>query len=161
MSRNNLLIVCCGDNSFHDRWIRKDRSYDVITIYYGDKPDKMDFYRSISDMFFVEKGFKIELARKVLLHHLRFQRNFNFSDYEYIWFPDDDLHFTAHDGQIEDLFIAAKNVAADVFQPAVSNDYFSTRWQSTRKIVGAYAHRTNIVEVMAHGFSGDCFEKCY
>jgi hypothetical protein len=132
-----------------------------MTIYYSSDPDRARFYRDNSDFFFEEKGLKIELARKILLHRLLFAESFVFSDYNYIWFPDDDLRFPNNDDEIEGLFEAAAFARADVFQPAICNEFTSPCWDSTKRIDDAYAHRTNIVEIMAHGFSGEVFEKAY
>jgi hypothetical protein len=159
--RRNLLIVCAGDNSLHKDWFRQERSYDILTIYYGDNPDIARLYESSSDLFFRRKGMKVELARQVLVEDLYFKNRFKFSDYSLVWFPDDDLKFPQSDEQIEDLFSNAAAVNADVFQPAICNEHTSKEWEATKQIPGAYAHRTNIVEIMAHGFSGEAFEKCY
>ena len=158
-NRRNLLIVCCGDGSLHEAWFGPDRSYDILTIYYGDDPAVAERFRAGSDIFVAQKGLKLELTRKILLEELYFRRGFAFGDYAHIWFPDDDLRFDDGDGGIESLFEAARAVRADVFQPAIKNEHFSESWESTRRIDGAFAHRTNIVEIMAFGFSGEAFEK--
>lgn len=159
--RENLLIVCCGDGSLHETWFGPNRSYDILTIYYGDDPAAAERFRAGSDIFVALKGLKIELTRKVLLEELYFRRGFEFGRYAHIWFPDDDLRFDEGDGGIEALFAAASAVGADVFQPAVKNENYSESWESTRRIAGAWAHRTNIVEIMAFGFSGEAFEKAF
>jgi hypothetical protein len=159
--RENLLIVCCGDGSLHEAWFGPERSYDILTIYYGDDPAVAERFRAGSDVFVAHKGLKIELTRKVLLEELYFRRGFPFGQYAHVWFPDDDLRFDEGDGGIETLFEAARAVRADVFQPAVKNENYSESWESTRRIAGAFAHRTNIVEIMAFGFSGEAFEKAF
>ena len=50
--RKNLLIVCAGDNSLHPTWLSPERSYDLITIYYGSNSTVSEKYRQISDLFF-------------------------------------------------------------------------------------------------------------
>jgi hypothetical protein len=99
--------------------------------------------------------------REVLLEHLLFTERLAYADYGHIWFPDDDLEFARGAVAIEDLFANAGLSCADVFQPAIQNQNYSPAWEATRLIPGAYAHRTNIVEIMAHGFSGAVFETCY
>jgi hypothetical protein len=159
--RRNLLIVCAGDQSLHTEWFETDRTFDILTIYYGAAADKADHYRRNSDLFFHTQGLKYELARKVLLHDLCFTRGFRFSDYRHIWFPDDDLRFEDGHQGLERLFAVANSTDADVFQPAIQNENFSLGWEATRLIPGLYAHRTNIVEIMVHGFSGQAFETCF
>jgi hypothetical protein len=159
-NRRNLLIVCAGDKSLHKQWVNHRKTFDIITIYYGDDPGIAKNYQEISDIFFMTKGLKIELARNVLLRHMKFDLAFNFSHYHHIWFPDDDLEFIKGNS-IEDLFDMAAIADADVFQPAVANENYSLAWEATRLIPNVLAHRTNIVEVMAHGFSGEIFDQAY
>jgi len=159
--RKNLLVVCAGDNSLHSPWAEYRDSFDIITIYYGDDSEIAEGYRRISDLFFRSKGLKMSLARRILFQHLYMDNAFDFSEYVHVWFPDDDLKFTGGDQDIEQLFAVANATAADVFQPAIQNENFSAMWESTRLIAGAFAHRTNIVEIMAHGFSGEVFAKCF
>ena len=159
--RKNLLIVCAGDNSLHPTWLSPERSYDLITIYYGSNSTVSEKYRQISDLFFECKGLEMELAREILLNRLYIQHKFDFSHYSYIWFPDDDLEFACEQRGIEARFTVAEQTSADVFQPAIRNEHYSVMWEPTREISEAYAHRTNIVELMAHGFRGEVFEKCY
>jgi hypothetical protein len=158
--RKNLVIVAAGDGSLHPQWVKEDRSYDLWIIYYGKDQRKLNEYKASSDLCFALAGLKIDLARKVLLEQLYFMKHFSFQQYEYIWFPDDDITFP-EGGRVEQLFDTARALKADVFQPAIQNANVSPRWEPTRQIPGAYCHRTNIVEVMAHGFSGETFSRAY
>jgi hypothetical protein len=158
--RDNLLIVCAGDDSLHSEWFIHPRSFDIMTIYFGNDPERSDFYRINSDYYHRKKGLKIHLAREILLEQLFFTEHFRFQDYSFVWFPDDDVRFLNGPRQIESLFDVAHQVEADVFQPAIENEHFSKLWESTRLVPGAFAHRTNIVEIMAFGFSGNAFVSC-
>jgi hypothetical protein len=158
--RENLIIVCAGDQSLHARWVEGSRNYDVMVIYFGDDHSVADTYSTQSDYFFRAKGLKLELARKVLLHKLWFEEKFDFCRYGYIWFADDDLLFDDCRSP-NDLFEAARALKADIFQPGIQNNNFNPGWAPTRMIEGALAHRTNIVECMMPGFSSEFFVKAF
>ena len=159
--RNNLLIVAAGNSSLHEKWLTADRSYDVWIIYYGSDENKASLYRSQSDKLFVAKGMKLELARTLLLEELHFRKKFNFEQYNYVWFPDDDLQFSSNAYSANLLFETAQLLKADAFQPAIQNEHISPNWEATKLIPGAFCHRTNLVEMMGHGFSGAAFSRAY
>ena len=160
-ARKNLLVVPAGDNSLHTHWIDPDRSYDIWTIYYGDNMGAAKRYEALSDRLFVRKGLKIELARLVFLPFYFRPEISILQAYDYIWFPDDDIDFPPDGGGIEELFATAHDLQADVFQPAIENAHTSHLWDSTKIIPGAYCHRTNVVEIMAHGFGREAFLSGY
>jgi hypothetical protein len=104
-------------------------------------------------------GLKIQLARNFILSELFFQSKMDFTKYEYIWFPDDDIRFPDGSDGLEKLFDLARRLKADVFQPAIENEHYY--WEATRQIPGAVCHRTNTVEVMAAGYTGEVFSGAY
>lgn len=154
----NLVIICAGDHSLHTSWEKKN--YELWVIYYGTDEKKSEIYRKTADRFFERKGLKCDLLRQVCFYECQLQENINFSVYDFVWMPDDDLQFLQGDSPEKLLKICAE-LEADVFQPAIDNDYISKCWEPTKKINGAYAHRTNIVEIMAFGFSGKVFKECF
>lgn len=156
--KKNLVIVCAGDNSLHTSWGRD--GYELWVIYYGNNPEIGDSYRENADKFFSDKGLKLGLIRKLCLLNYRLTQKFDFSDYDYIWIPDDDLQFLPGDSPGK-LFDVCHKIEPDVFQPAVENDYISKAWEPTKRVLGNYARRTNIVEIMAFGFSGKVFQECF
>jgi hypothetical protein len=157
--RKNLVIVPAGDSSLHTEWLAAERSYDLWVIYYGKDQARARRYRDSSDRFFQGAGLKIQLARNFILSELFFQSKMDFTKYEYIWFPDDDIRFPDGSVGLEKLFDLARRLEADVYQPAIENEHYS--WEATRRIPGAVCHRTNTVEVMAAGYSGEVFSGAY
>lgn len=152
----NLVIVCAGDHSLHINWQTKPRDYDLMVIYYGDNEEKACFYQDNSEYFYRNKGYKIELARKILFEQLFLQQNFNFQQYDYIWFPDDDLLFYKPEC-VSELFETASLLEADIFQPALLNENVDENWSSTKRMKGMYCHAVNIVEIMGFGFNSSTF----
>jgi hypothetical protein len=149
-----------GDNSLHLAYAPQ-REYELWTIYYGDDPEIFKRYQEKSDRAWRSKGLKIEHVRKVLLSQLFFKEKFNFQQYDFIFLPDDDIEFPNNEKDISELFNICHQVEADVFQPAILNDNISVAWKPTKLIPGAFCHRTNIVEIMMHGFSGKAFTDAF
>jgi hypothetical protein len=152
----NLVIVCAGDYSLHINWQTKPRDYDLMVIYYGDNEEKVSFYQANCEYFYRSKGYKIQLARKILFEQLFLKQNFNFQQYDYIWFPDDDLLFYKPEC-VSEMFETASLLGADMFQPALLNENIDSHWSSTKKMQGMYCHAVNIVEIMGFGFNSSTF----
>ncbi len=143
----------------HPEWVTAARSYDIWVIYYGGDQGRLQQYRESSDKFFHGSGLKIQLLRNFILSEMFFGKKMDFTQYDYIWVPDDDIRFPDGASGLEKLFETAKKLEADVFQPAIQNEHYS--WELTKQIPGVFCHRTNIVEVMANGFSGKAFARAY
>jgi hypothetical protein len=149
-----------GDRSQHLSYAA-NRLFELWIIYYGDDSDIFKNYQKTSDRAWRAKGLKIELVRKVLLEELFFNERFDFKQYDFIFLPDDDIQFPNYAKDIDDLFKICGQLETDVFQPALSNGERTPPWESTKLIPGAFCHRTNIVEVMMHGFSGKAFTDAF
>jgi|GEM_PF-5710197 hypothetical protein len=156
----NLVIVMAGDKSLH-RLYAQNKSFELWVIYYGDNDVIFEEYKSTADRVWRAKGLKIELIRRVLLEQLYFAEKFDFEAYDFILLPDDDIEFVGAADDISRLFEICAQIKADVFQPAILNDFVSLAWESTKAIPGAFCHSTNIVEIMMHGFSGAAFTHAY
>jgi hypothetical protein len=152
--------VMAGDDSIHGEY-SVDRDFDLWTIFYGNSNESFERYRSFSDRIWRKKGLKIELTRRILLEQLHFGEKFDFSAYGFIFLPDDDIRFPNGSADISRLFEISRALKVDVFQPSVSNEFVSERWDPTRQMPNVACHRTNIVEVMMHGFSGRAFVEAY
>ena len=159
--KKSLVIVAAGDESIHLDFCPSSRNFDLITIFYGKSDKNGRRFRESSDIFYCGSGLKIELAREFLLHWGLLKRCIDFSAYEFVWFPDDDLRFVSQGFQVNALFDVARTLGADAFQPAIANDNISWKWESTQLIPGAFAHKVNLVEMMAHGFTGTFFQDAY
>jgi hypothetical protein len=157
---NNLVVVMAGDRSLHGAY-SAHRDFVLWTIYYGDSDETFERYRSISDRIWRKKGLKIELVRRILLEELHFREKFDFSAFDFVFLPDDDIRFPKGTADISRLFAMCRELKADVFQPSIANEFVSEGWDPTCLMPGAVCHRTNIVEIMMHGFSGRAFVKAY
>jgi hypothetical protein len=156
----NLVVVMAGDRSLHPLYAQQ-RDFALWVIYYGNDDALAAEYQAGADLLWRHKGLKIELVRRVLLEELVFRRQIDFSEFDFILLPDDDIEFPNGAADVSRLFAAARTLQADVFQPAIANEHVSVGWDATRVMPGYACHRTNIVEVMMHGFSGATFAGAY
>ena len=138
--RTNLVIVRAGDKSLHPGWLEEEgeRNWDLIVSYYGDDPAKFrdaDCERSDA------KGMKWPA-----LHDLLASRPRLFTDYSYIWLPDDDLLTTKAD--VNRLFDICREYNLELAQPSLTWSSY-TSYLTTLRNAGLLLRYTNFVEVMA------------
>lgn len=150
----NLVIVMAGDDSLHERYAG-NRDFELWVCYYGDNAAVAERFRQGCDRFFVEKGQKWELVRQ-LGRLAREQGLPPFSAYDYVLLPDDDIDFPGGATGVSGAFALARQVGADIFQPAIANEHVS--WPATRQIPGATCHAAAFPEIMTPAYSGEMFE---
>ena len=156
MSPRDLVVVMAGNGSLHVEYA-ENRSFDLWVIYYGDDDAVAARYAATADRLWRRKGMKIHLAREVLLEEMWFGERFDFGQYRRIMLPDDDIRFEGGAAGVERAFADAEAVDADVFQPAIANENYSTDWELTRREEGVVCRRANLVEIMMPGFRGALF----
>jgi hypothetical protein len=147
-----------GDRSLHGR-IAERRNYDLWVIYYGNSDAVAAEYAARVDRFWRRKGLKIELIRRVLLEEVCFGEGCDYTQYRYVFMPDDDILFENGAEDLHGLFATAEQVGADAFQPAVKND--SVSFRATRLLEGAVCHSVNWVENMMPAYRSDLFRMAY
>jgi hypothetical protein len=76
-----------------------------------------------------------------------------------VFLPDDDIQFEGGVTSIHDLFATAERLEADIFQPAIKNEYAS--FPATKAIDGMVCHSVNWVETMMPGFRSELFVSAY
>ncbi len=145
----NLIVVRCGDNSLHEKWISPDANYDVVVSYFGNEA-KFDLEHL--KFFHAYKGSKWEGLNDF------FQSNDFWREYDAIWLPDDDIDTDVQTlNKFFDLFHQYK---FDIAQPALdTRSYFS--WALLLQNTSFKYRKTNFVEVMIPCFSKSTFEKIY
>ena len=156
--RRDLVIVMAGDRSLHEALVA-ERAYDLWVIYYGDSDEAAARYAAGCDRFWRRKGLKIDLCRQVLLEEVCLGEGFDYARYRYVFLPDDDIQFEAGAADVHRLFALAEELEADVFQPAVKNEYVS--FQATRQMPGAVCHHVNWVENMMPAYRSDLFRSAF
>lgn len=141
LRRKNLVLVRAGDKSLHPQWLSNDRNWDLIVSYYGDFPER---YKDQYDFFHSFKGSKWEGIDNLI------ESNANFiNQYEYIWFPDDDLFCNAE--TINSFFQICNELNFTIAQPALT-PYSFYSWPITIQVEKSFARQTNFIEVMAPCF---------
>lgn len=80
------------------------------------------------------------------------------ADYDYVWFPDDDIDISGPDA--ERLFALAHEHDLQLCQPSLSAESACTNWPVTKHVENSVVRRTNFVEIMAPLFRMDALAKC-
>lgn len=141
----NLIIVPAGDTSLHHHWISGNCNFDLIIIYYGTSNEVFDKYKDQSLDCIQKKGEKWHL-----IHHY-IKNNFDkLKNYEYIWFPDDDLLTNPED--IKTLFEVNKEYNLSLSQPSLDG-YVS--YDIEKKVDGSKLRFTSFVEIICPLMSFD------
>lgn len=154
----DLVVVMAGDRSLHPR-IAEGREFDLWVVYYGDSDKVAETYQAAADRFWRRKGLKIDLIRSVLLEEVYLREGCDYGQYRYVFMPDDDIEFPNGAADVHRLFDLAAQLDADMFQPAVQNEYVS--FQATRQLAGLACHTVNWVENMMPGYRSDLFRLAY
>ncbi|HXP89779.1 MAG TPA: DUF707 domain-containing protein [Fibrobacteria bacterium] len=149
--KRNLVLVRAGDTSLHPTWLvpETERNWDLVVSYYGDDPE---IHKDGCLARFDRKGTEFPAFHEILAGG-----GLDWSGYEHIWLPDDDL---AVDGRSIDRFFELCSVhrlalAQPSLDPAshisfpitLRNPRFILRW-------------TNFVEIMAPCFQRNALLAC-
>jgi hypothetical protein len=156
--KRDLVIVMAGDRSLHEALV-PERTYDLWVVYYGDSDEIANRYAAGADRFWRRRGLKIDLCRQVLLEEVLLGEDFDYSAYRYVFLPDDDIAFDNGAADVGRLFETAEALEADIFQPAVKNEYVS--FQATRQMAGAICHHVTWVENMMPAYRSDLFRSAF
>lgn len=146
--RKNLVVVRAGDKSLHPQWIDEKRNWDIVVSYYGNHPER---YIGQYDHLHMFKGSKWQGLNDFLV-----KNEFPIKNYEYIWFPDDDLFSNC--ANINAFFEICKLLDLTIAQPALT-EYSYFYWHITLKSINFDVRITDFVEIMAPCFKVERFEK--
>jgi len=135
----NLIISTVGDKSLHKEWIKGEKNFDMVLLYYGDNPDIANSYYEDTPYVYMFKGFKWWGIKSFILGNKNFLEK-----YDYIWFPDDDVRISTR--AINELFEIAKEYKLWLCQPCMLG-YVSH--PITKPVVNLKLRYTNFVEVLA------------
>lgn len=135
----NLVISAVGDDSLHREWITGEQQFDLALIYYGNDETIAKAYALEAKWFKQEKGMKYHLIAQFLKNHPEI-----FNDYEYIWFPDNDVSITTE--AINQLFEIAKREGLQLCQPAMTGYLSHPITKPAPRLLLRY---TNFIEVLA------------
>lgn len=138
MENKNLIIVPSGDNSLHNNWLGENNNFDLIIIYYGDSDEIFEKYSKECKMIIRAKGQKWHL-----IHDFISENDEVVSNYEYIWFPDDDLDSNSE--SLNNLFDINLQFKLWLSQPSLDG-YVS--FDIERKVENSILRFTNFVEII-------------
>ena len=145
-----LVVVRAGDQSLHRQWTSDlaTRRWDLVVSYYGNDSDR---YRGVDERRIDDKGQKYHGL------HALFTRDPFWRQYDYIWFPDDDL--ATEQGAIDNLFDSMASLDLALAQPSLSWDSFYSFFV-TLQSPGFRMRTSNFIEIMAPCFHRPFLETC-
>ena len=142
----NLVISPIGDKSIHKEWLRGQKNFDFMGIYYGDDGEK---YKEDCDFYIKTKGYQWKLMQDLY----NTQRDF-LAGYDAIWCPGDDIRIsTEHINRTFEIFHEYKLKLA---QPGLFPDRGSSHWVCNPE-KGCKLRYTNFVEALAPMFTFESF----
>lgn len=150
----NLIIIPAGDNSLHINW-NISKNIDLCIIYYGNNEKIESIYKKTSKYYYNLKGAKWELIYKIL-----YKNNIDFTKYNNIWFPDDDLDLNDKN-MIDDMFNIMDKYELFLAQPSlldngnITKNYKNILKHDDNQAIIKY---TNFVEIMCPIMSNRCFK---
>jgi len=145
LGRRNLVVLRAGDNSLHPLWLESlagaERNWDLCLSYYGDQPH---VWEAQPEYFAAQKGSKYDgLSRLV-------EQDGFLWEYDYIWFPDDDLLIDGAD--INLMFALARQFDLALAQPSLAAGCFVNH-RITEQQSDFRLRFTSFVEIMAPLFA--------
>lgn len=144
--KKNLVVCPAGDNSLHPNWINGNPEFDLALLYYGNNDEILENYKNNSKILIKKKSEKWHLIKFFIENNLEFIDN-----YDYIWFPDDDLDIKCED--INKLFDTHKKYNLKLSQPSVSG---FVSYDIERKVNNSILRYTNFVEILCPLMSKEC-----
>jgi hypothetical protein len=147
--KKNIVIVPCGDNSLHTKWLHDNQNFDLGIIYYGNSEETFNAYKTNAKFAINKKGEKWHLINFLINHYKN-----ELSNYEYFWFPDDDLESDYE--KINNLFDKNYEFKLWLSQPSLDG-YVSHDIE--RKVENSILRFTNFVEIICPVMSKETLKK--
>lgn len=143
----NCVISAVGKNSVHHNWINKDyKQFDLHLIVYD---NSLKRYKDDTDNISQAKGYKLKLIYDYI------QKKRILDEYDYFFFPDDDI-LIDYNG-ITTLFSTMWEYNLAIAQPALIHSYYS--YPHTLKQENSQLRYTNFIEMMTPCFSQDALKR--
>jgi hypothetical protein len=134
----NLVIVCAGDLSLHNKWLDESKNFDLAIIYYGNSDEIASQYENHSSFFVKQKGHKWHMIKNFIKNNYNIIKNYN-----YFWFPDDDILSDVI--SVNSLFEINHNFKLSLSQPSLCG-YVS--YEIEKKQPNTILRFTNFVEII-------------
>ena len=135
--KRNLIILRCGKNSLHKRWISTGANYDLFLLPYEHFVSKTE---KNCTLFPIEAGQKWPAISKFIKDNVKL-----ISQYDFVMLPDDDLLITK--SKLNKLFDQLNVDKPALSQPSLSYESYYSHFL-TLKFPGLYARETSFVEIM-------------
>lgn len=141
----NCILAVIGRDTFYKTWFSDTMNYDVILIVYNDLQVPLHIKEKCKSIYY-RQGYKWHLIKKVLQS--------TGLEYDYYWFPDDDITINA--GDINVMFGLMKSEDITLAQPCMIIDENKHALGYILDKQGDGIRTVPFVEVME-----PCFEKSF
>ena len=131
-----MIILRCGKNSLHKRWISTGANYDLFLLPYEHFVSKTE---KNCTLFPLVAGQKWPAISKFIKDNIKLVSN-----YDFIMLPDDDLLITT--SKLNKLFDQLNIDKPALSQPSILRKLLFTFFNL--KVSGLYARETSFVEIM-------------
>ena len=147
--RKNLVLTRVGMNSLHPEWLHGDgpRNWDLYLSPYQPIEPQSGLDCVVGD---VVRGPKWSGIREVL------NTWDGWREYDYIWFPDDDIRTTS--AAVSGMFDVAESMGLELFAPALDDDSYYAHF-ITKQNPRFFGRWVGFVEIMVPGFSRSALEQ--
>ena len=136
MSARNLVVVRCGDQSLHTRWLTGRRNFDIAISYFGQ--DNTKLFDGASYVHRFQGGKWNGLFNFFCTTDL-------FKKYDRFWLPDDDIETNGE--TISNLFDYCEVNNLDIAQPALTMNSYVSHFITVVHPLFEFRY-TNFVEIM-------------
>jgi hypothetical protein len=137
----NLVILRCGNDSLHERWMGPDRDWDLAVSYFGPDDDKEFPGSRFTHRY---KGGKWNGIFAFFRSHPEAL------DYDFFWLPDDDIDSSSK--QINIIFETVRTYNFELAQPSLTRGSFLSHLITLNNPSFTY-RRVSFVELMVPVFS--------
>jgi hypothetical protein len=147
MKNKGLAICCAGDQSLHERWSGRERTFDLFVIYFGDSKGK---WQDSADYYMQGKGVKLHLIHDAVEAYPEI-----FSKYDTIFCPDDDIDTNTM--TVNQIFRCFNAYPLALAQPALTRRSYIAHPMLRQKRF-SFLRYTNFVEVMVPIMTKEVFD---
>lgn len=147
-----LIIARVGDSSLHHEWLKpiEYKNFDLCLSYYGNSPSR---FKNDCDIYFESKGPKWPKIKEIIQ-----ALGDKISQYEAIWFPDDDILTDA--SVIHHMFEIFNEQKFELAQPSLTKESYHSHYVTLEYRDYKWRY-TQFVEAMVPIFSKNALGKCW
>ena len=152
MKNQILIFACIGDDKTYNSWLNSKTNADFFVVYYGNDLQNFERVKEFSRFAVLDRS----PSKFEKIYRYFSQNQFLFSEYEYIWLPDDDVWINTND--VNSFFEYAISRDLLISQPSMIG--FGAKNQFKKHQQGIEIIYSDWVEAMAPFFNSKTLATC-